>query len=306
MKGSLFTIALTLHLALSLLSGQDVRFSLANFKFTQAEAFGFVEFDVLIESRAGYTLGSGQLYLDYNADAFGGNAWSAGRANITVPDNEDYLLARKDNLAGYVNAYVLPLIVNDNTPSRLSIAFRQNLQAACIAPNVDATPRKLFHVRLDYVPGSTGLPPEVCFASEPPFNGQFFTASGPFETCQGQGANGRDYPGIRLMEDEFDCGEGMAFVPTTSLQTDTSIMVSLYPLPAADFVEVLFYSRSSGDVAIKMWDGQGRLLWAKKRWLTVGENSWRVDLSGVAAGSYYVEFASDGFRATKLVVIVRE
>lgn len=71
MKNPLFLTTMILYLALFVLQAQDVKYSLANFQATKASPSGSVEFDGMIESRAGFTMGSGQIYFDYNADAFG-------------------------------------------------------------------------------------------------------------------------------------------------------------------------------------------------------------------------------------------
>lgn len=71
---------MTFFLLLGILQAPDVGFRLAKFQSAWISVFSFVLFDIMIERKAGFTLGFGQIYLSYNADAFGAFAFSTGHA----------------------------------------------------------------------------------------------------------------------------------------------------------------------------------------------------------------------------------
>ncbi len=100
-----------------------------------------VSFDVLVAAaQAGTRLGDTQIYLDYNADAFGDQVKENGRITATLgPD-----LAANGN-------YFDPLL-NDNTVSRVSIVG-EFLGTEEQGLALSGTPVVLFHVTMDAVPG---------------------------------------------------------------------------------------------------------------------------------------------------------
>ena len=111
-----------LLLTFTALQAQEVQYSFANIQSTNAGPHGSVEFDVMIKSSEGFALGSGQVYLNYNTEAFGENAFSNGKAIITVPPDQGYLLDQKDSQISQIPAYTPP-VLNNNTTSRISIAL---------------------------------------------------------------------------------------------------------------------------------------------------------------------------------------
>lgn len=183
------------------LQAQDINFSYANVTTTNAGPNGSFEADVMIEASTNFKLGSGQLYFNYNPNAFGENVFINNQAIFTVPD-DSYILGQK--VAGTFNIYST-FVTNDNTNSRVSFSWQQDFGDLCIPlENVTTTASKLFHFRFDFIPSGVNQANDICFESTAPFDDQIFTScvltSGSCGTC-GSGSTS----GEQLVNDVFDC-----------------------------------------------------------------------------------------------------
>ncbi|MEM9931567.1 MAG: hypothetical protein AAF840_17305, partial [Bacteroidota bacterium] len=154
------------------LAGQDVTYILDKENFTNGGTT--YEVDVMISSTAGFKLGSGQLYFNFNSQAFGENV--AANNKITIERPPGSILSEK--VSGIFD-YYKDFIVNDNTTSRVSFAWQHGFSAGCLsANNVTASPTLLFRIVIDFAPGGSGVVPDVCFESSEIFTAQTFTACG--------------------------------------------------------------------------------------------------------------------------------
>ena len=191
-KLTLLFIFFALHL-----SAQDVFYEFANAQMTSSGGNDFYDVDILVSSTAGFKMGSGQLYFDYNPQAFGSSAFSNGLVTITT---SGFLLGQTSGPFGIYTSFT----ANDNTPVRLSFSWQQALSSGCIpANNVSATAAALFHLQIQYISGGTAFAPNVCFASSGSFVDQTFTACGPDASCNFPDCGAE--PGIQIFNDAFDC-----------------------------------------------------------------------------------------------------
>ncbi|MEM6725683.1 MAG: T9SS type A sorting domain-containing protein, partial [Bacteroidota bacterium] len=169
-------------------------FGIANKVTTATE----VTFNVVLSSDTPFKLGSGQLYFNFNTDAFGEWVKNNGRVNINLPDGS--VLAQK--YLGFLDVYNT-FITNDNTNNRFSFSWQQASSAGAIeTENITNTPAILFQVVLDFAPGGAGEIDDICFETGDLFDDQTFTACGPntpgVATCL-------DSPGTQLTSDNFAC-----------------------------------------------------------------------------------------------------
>ncbi|WP_422107525.1 T9SS type A sorting domain-containing protein [Winogradskyella sp.] len=180
--------------------GQNITFTFANAQITNDGMDDFYEADIMIESATDFYVGSGQLYLDYSTAAFGENISANGNIEYGRP-------------AGSIIGYEFPgfpfptpaykdFVQNDNTSSRLSLSFQQNVALVGLefAPEIQvtSTPKVLMHIKIRYV--DVNADPGICFYSEGVFQDQFFTACGGTNI-----ADCTNSPGTQITDDSYDC-----------------------------------------------------------------------------------------------------
>ncbi len=178
----------------SALSAQNLTFGLTNKVTTSTD----VTFDVTLLSDTDFKLGSGQLYFNFNTDAFGEWVEDNNRVTISYPSGcvlSQQVLATFD----IYNTFV----INDNTASRFSFSWQQAFSSGSIpANNITATPVVLFQVTIEFDTGGAGEPDNICFESGSAFDDQTFTACGPTSLAAADCLN---FPGTQLTNDNFDC-----------------------------------------------------------------------------------------------------
>ena len=177
---------------------QDVAFSFANPQVTNGGTT--YEVDIMISSNGGFKLGSGQLYLNYNEQAFGTNATVNGKVVFSQPTNS--ILGLALGSPPFQFPFYSSFIANDNTTNRVSFAWQHAFSEACLAANnVAGTPALLTHVTFTFLPGASSIDPQVCFESQDLFVNQTFTACGPGNCTN---TNCQSDPGIQLSNDSYD------------------------------------------------------------------------------------------------------
>ncbi|MEM6722751.1 MAG: T9SS type A sorting domain-containing protein [Bacteroidota bacterium] len=183
-----------LCLLASNLTAQNLNFSIGNKTSTNT----YLTFDVLLSSDVPFKLGSGQVYFNFNPIAFG--AWIHTNSNVSVsfPDgsvlNQQYL----SFLPIYNN-----FILNDNTGDRFSFSWQQAFSSGAIeTENINNTPVLLFQVRMNFEPGGSTQPDDLCFEAGDLFDDQTFTACGPTTATV---ADCFSEPGMQLIDDLFTC-----------------------------------------------------------------------------------------------------
>jgi hypothetical protein len=165
-----------------------------------------VSFDVSLQGTPSFKLGDGQVYINYNSDAFGIRGVSAGRITVT-----------KGSVLSQTNLFPIygDPIVNDNTNDRFSVAWEQQLSSGSMpADNITNAPATLFHVEIEFIPGGSDEASDgICFQFGGAFENQTYLACGPdtgpptFASCTGN-PNDR-----RLTNDSYFC-------PSTSLPVE--------------------------------------------------------------------------------------
>ena len=191
----LFT--LTLVLLAATLPAQDVSYSFGGVTQTTEGGVTYYETDVVASSAAGFLLGAGHLYLDYNTDAFGENAVAAGKLEFLLPTAE-YVLAQRVGSPPFVFDLYDNVTVADNTAARASVAWSAAYSEECLAQdNVTSAPTKLFRLRFTYADAAQD--PGLCFTSSNPFRQNTFTAYSA-GSCAASVRSG-DW----IRNDQFDC-----------------------------------------------------------------------------------------------------
>ena len=166
----------------------------------------FYEVDVLIESIAGFKLGAGLLYINYNTAAFGTQVFTNGNITFTYSNgtSPSYLLG-SEAFPGF--GFYSNFITNDNSFSRVAFSWQQALSSGMMpTDNVTATAIELFHMKIKYL--DVNMDPDICFESTPLYTDQTSTACGgtTFADCAG-------FPGVQITNDNFDCSGASLLLP---------------------------------------------------------------------------------------------
>ncbi|MEO1435647.1 MAG: T9SS type A sorting domain-containing protein [Bacteroidota bacterium] len=190
-----YTFLLTLFLLGTSVSwAQNLDFGIGN-KVTTATN---VTFDVVLSADSPFKLGSGQLYFNFNTNAFGEWAVSNNRVAINFPDG--CVLSQK--YLGFLDVYST-FVTNDNTGSRFSFSWQQAFSSGAMdTDNITNTPAILFQVVIDFNAGGQGEIDDLCFESGDLFDDQTFTACGPATPSV---ADCFSSPGTQLTNDNFTC-----------------------------------------------------------------------------------------------------
>lgn len=189
-----FLFHLLLFVASGPLLGQSLTFGIANKVTTSTD----VTFDVTLSSDTPFKLGSGQLYFNFNTDAFG--EWAHTNSMVTISRPSGCLLA--EQYFGLFDIYST-FITNDNTASRFSFSWQQAFSSGAItADNITSTAVILFQVTIAFDTGGAGEPDDICFESGSAFDDQTFTACGSTTPAAADCFNN---PGSQLTDDNFDC-----------------------------------------------------------------------------------------------------
>jgi hypothetical protein len=150
-----------------------VSYTFVNARNTNDGVDDFYEADIYISSETDFSLGSGQLYFNYNTAAFGENV--VGSSNFEMIRPTGSLLATSF-FGGAVFGYE-SFIVNDNTNSRVSTAWIQAASSGALGDNVTSAPVHLYSIKIKYV--DINEDPTVTFETGSTFTGQIFTGCGP-------------------------------------------------------------------------------------------------------------------------------
>ena len=289
-KITLLIVFLTSNLFLA----QNIEFTFANTQMTNDGSFDYYETDIMIaaiDGLADFKLGAGLLYINYNTAAFGSNIVGSGSVAITYP-NPDYILGDMNALPYYSS--FLPA---DNTSSRLAFSYQQGLSSGgMLANNVTSTPKKLFHLKIEFV--DSGMDPMVVFEdneTQPPgvndCRDQFFTACGPSSFAIADcGSN----PGTQFQDAIFNSAGAVLSVDNKFLTG-----ISVYPNPTT---ERLFISSGQGQ-ELKMaslYDITGKVVLTKT--FQSSNNDKELNLSSLPTGLYILRLESDTASITKKVI----
>jgi hypothetical protein len=186
MKKIIFLMLLAM--SCSVVGAQQVTLTFDNAEITTDGVDDFYEVDVFINSDQDFSLGDGNFYFDYNPLAFGNTIGLQGSnvVEYTAPINS--IMGGESSVFG--GAFQIPNYgignINDNTPTRVVIAWQQLVGGNTIGNNIGAnTPLLFVHVRVKMMDSSQ--PSGFCFTTDATTGGvppndtldeNFFTACG--------------------------------------------------------------------------------------------------------------------------------
>ena len=234
-----FTLVIALLLVFFTMSAQDITLSFENPEITTDGIDSFYEVDVMISSDVTFSMGSGQFFLDYNADAFGAQVDNNGAIAYERPETSLLGGAVVVDVGGTpvpLGDHYTSFISNDTTDSKVSFIWQQNASGGMYGDNLPAgTAVALVHVKIRFLPGATAEEPSVCFDATNPFDDQFFTACGPYDPLVGfdfEAADCFNEPGSQILDYTPDCSEPVAFEITCqdiTVQLDENGDVTITP-----------------------------------------------------------------------------
>jgi hypothetical protein len=263
----------------------NVTLSFANAQITNDGTDNFYEADILIASTEDFYVGSGQVYFDYNTDAFGENISSNNAIEYTQPANS-ILGGNFATLTAYRD-----FVQNDNNASRVSLSFQQNFSESFIAANIPdiqitATPKTLFHIKIKYVDANEDA--EVCFYNQGIFQDQFYTA------CGGAGAaDCTNNPGEQITDDTYDCSG--ADVVTLSVDAHQEDAIVVFPNPVRKTFEI---KGVLNPYDLNIYDVSGKLVLQLSDIINKP-----IDMSAYENGVYLVEIITDKGSVSKKIIV---
>lgn len=229
---------------------QSVAFSFANAKDTIIGGEDYHQVDVMIASQSSagnFTMGSGQIYINYNIQSLGIQVDNLGNVEA-IFDEPQYLLGLKDNNFNVINVYSNP-ILNDNTASRLSISWQQDRGEGCIGRMVEFVPQPLMKLRFKYADNS--FPPDLCFETDPLFIGQTFTACGPYDCNSLPAADCTNLPNEQVDNDNFG-NEFSCLYPPCAIGTIPLTSASSNGVCVSDLVDWLHLVSDAGQTMVSI------------------------------------------------------
>ena len=262
----------------------NVTLSFANAQISNDGNDSFYEADLLIASSEDFYVGSGQVYFDYNTAAFGENVSSNNAIEYSQPASS--ILG--GNLGPFAPAYK-DFIQNDNTTSRVSLSFQQNLAEVNLQMvsgiQVTATPKLLFHIKIKYV--NAGENANVCFYNQGVFQDQFFTACGGTAL-----ADCTNNPGEQITDDTYDCSAaGVGTLAVNNYEIDSLI---LYPNPVKN--TVYLKGNTENLTRIDIININGQLI------KTIDSNFNEIDVSQLEEALYFLKIYSEKSITTKRLI----
>lgn len=282
------TITLVLFFLCFVLNAQNIKLTFANAQITNDGITDYYEADILIstiDGLADFKLGIGQLYFNYNTEAFGERVKENGNIEVTYPDG--YILGQENVLDIYG-----PFIINDNTASRVSFAFQQALSAGSMTNNVTATASKLFHLKLTFTDATKS--PMVEFEDDESevdkCRDQFYTACGP-DAGGVSLADCFNHPGEVFEDASFD-SDGATLSITDN---DLAQVVSIYPNP----VNQILYIKLKQEASYELFNNLGQTVLTGK--LRIDTNT--LDVSNLHSGLYLIKINNTMGSVTKKIII---
>lgn len=103
----------------------------------------------------------------------------------------------------------------------------------------------------------------------------------------------------RLTQTDYD-GHFERFDPISVSCGQGTYGIQVYPNPAVEYVQLSLYSDTQSETSVGVYDMNGKNLLTRRLQLVAGDNTFRVDLAGFAAGVYVVRL--DTGESQKIVV----
>jgi len=276
----------------AMVQGQDIHFTFANGQNTSDGVNEYFEIDVMVQTindTGDLKLGSGQLYFNYNRDAFGEDVAESGGLEVSYANEGGYLCGQMLD-GGAMDVYGA-FIKNDNTLSRVSWNFSQIFSESTFdASNVTSEPRKLVHLKLRYT--NVHEDPMLRFEDGQMYDDQFFTACGSSERGNFDPVDCIGFPGIQLVNDTFDSSGARLSAP----EILTDLGISAYPNPTFGMIYLKGDIMSLTQVEILTLTGQ--------RVMVIRNNLESIDLTALEGAVYYMKLIS--LERTSMVKIIKK
>lgn len=281
------------------LNAQNIEFTFANAQTTNDGSDDFYEVDVMIatvDGQADFKLGKGQVYINYNAAAFGSNINTGGGLEIT--HDTGYIL-NQSNVLDYYSTFT----ANDNSSSRFSFAYQQGINSGSMVDNVTNIPAKLFHIKMKFT--DFGEMPMVAFEdNETEVAGcrdQFETACGPAAAGLAV-ANCGSEPGIVFNDALFDSGGATLSIDRNDLLN----VLSVYPNPFNDILNIKLPRSFDGNaIELDILDIRGRLIKSLIK-ENLDSNVTINEISDFEDGSYLIKITNQSRKVTLKQIIKKE
>ena len=99
----------------------------------------------------------------------------------------------------------------------------------------------------------------------------------------------------------FENGE-TEFSNLVQLNREQSFDINIFPNPAKSKLNIEFYSDSSGDAVVKIYNSLGQELYKSYKNYTIGLNSFTFQFSNFAQGVYLITFETEGKKTVHKIV----
>ncbi len=261
---------------------QDIHFTFVNAQNTIENGNYYYEADIMIEATEAFKLGSGQMYLTYNQEAFGDNV--SKQQSIAYGYEPGYILGES-----YVFPAYKSFIRNDNTTNRVSFAFQQGVSAESMTKaNVTTTVKPLFHIKLKYVDATKD--PMIAFEEGKIYQDQFFTACGSMLKSGAKAGfpDCANLPGKQLVNDTYDSSG--ASLEVLHVEEQNLDVIYLYPNPAKEYFLIKGLDTRSADINII--DINGKLVKQMKDYHLESI----IQVSDLQSGVYVVQVYAEGIQ----------
>ena len=263
----------------------NILFSFANAQNTNDGTNDFFEVDVMVKTTGNsFKLGSGQLFFNYNASAFGEYVNAYKKIWITHPDSEGYIAGQpidSDPDTPMYSGFRIFDNTQDSADSWFSWSFTQNSSGSNIeADNVTSSASKLCHIKIKYENNTED--PQLSLELEN-FKNKFTTACGWDTNGDSSNCNLEE----RLLLTNTDTFSNAEFENLEG--------ISLYPNPAKDMFFVEGNISELNEIEIYSVTG--------KQIMALNNDFESINISQLLAGMYFVKLISEN--ASKTVKIIK-
>jgi len=257
----------------------SVKYSFANGQNTNEGSKNFYEVDVLIESSLDFKLGSGELFFNYNREAFGENIASNGKIELTHPSN--YILGEVYEYPAYKG------FEKNDDGGGFGIPYYQ-AKSYSLMPvnNITSTPKNLFHLKIEYL--DVNKSPDVVFL-EPTgsLKNRTNTACGPYTSFNLPDCN--NYSGAQITDITFENSGAVLSVGDEILANS----ILIYPNPVSNNLTINSKTPLS---KVEIYSVLGNKI------SEVNSNFESISLDNLSKGMYLVRVFSEKNVAIKKIV----
>lgn len=99
--------------------------------------------------------------------------------------------------------------------------------------------------------------------------------------------------------------DACASSPTSIDDQSAALDVSISPNPVTDFSTIEYTATEAGDVDVMVYGVQGQVIGVEKHTVSAGTNRLSLDLSGYAAGTYFVKVLHEA-RMSEMISVLKQ